>query len=94
MALGVERYTIAHKVADDAQDGEDAVGKGSGGFKAQKEAEKREGAGNRAAWNTLFMRPDTVAAAVAEHYGVTRAELLDREASGAHEGLPSVPELH
>ena len=28
------------------------------------------------------MRPDTVAAAVAEHYGVSRAELLDREASG------------
>ncbi|CAL8464375.1 g3910 [Coccomyxa elongata] len=61
------------------QEGEDAAGKG--GFKAQKEAERREGAGNRAAWNTLFMRPDTVAAAVAEHYCVSRAELLDREAS-------------
>ncbi|BDA49748.1 Multiple RNA-binding domain-containing protein 1 [Coccomyxa sp. Obi] len=64
------------------QEGENEAGKGgSGGFKAQKEAERREGAGNRAAWNTLFMRPDTVAAAVAEHYGVSRAELLDREAS-------------
>jgi predicted nucleic acid-binding protein len=29
------------------------------------------------------MRPDTVAAAVAAHYGVTKAELLDRDAAGA-----------
>ncbi len=71
----------------DLQEGEDAAGKG--GFKAQKEAERKEGAGNRAAWNTLFMRPDTVAAAVAEHYGVSRAELLDREASGVHTNSPS-----
>ena len=35
-------------------------------------------AGNRSAWNSLFMRADTVAEAVAAHYGVTKAELLDR----------------
>ncbi len=52
------------------------------GFKAAREAERKASSGNRAAWSTLFMRPDTVAAAVAEHYGVSRAELLDREASG------------
>lgn len=52
------------------------------GFRAAKEADRKASAGNRAAWNTLFMRPDTVAAAIAEHYGVSRAELLDREASG------------
>lgn len=37
--------------------------------------------GNRAAWNTLFMRADTVAEAVAAHYGVTKSELLDRGSS-------------
>ena len=59
-----------------------AGGKLPGGFKAEREEQRRAGAGNRAAWNTLFMRPDTVAAAVAEHYGVSRAELLDRDAAG------------
>ena len=62
------------------QDSKQAAAKG---FKAVKEADRKASAGNRAAWNTLFMRPDTVAAAIAEHYGVSRAELLDREASGA-----------
>ena len=56
---------------------------GPGGFKGEREEQRRAGAGNRAAWNTLFMRPDTIAAAVAEHYGVSRAELLDRDAAGA-----------
>lgn len=52
------------------------------GFKAAKDADRKASAGNRSAWNTLFMRPDTVAAAIAEHYGVSKAELLDRDASG------------
>ena len=55
--------------------------KGPGGFKAQREAQQRAQAGDRAAWSTLFMRSDTVAAAVAEHYGITKAQLLDKEAS-------------
>lgn len=61
----------------------DSAGKGDKGFKAAKEADRRASAGNRSAWNTLFMRPDTVAAAIAEHYGVSRAELLDRDAAGS-----------
>ena len=28
------------------------------------------------------MRPDTVSAAVAAHYGLSKAELLDRDAAG------------
>ena len=56
------------------------------GFKAAREAARRADAGNRAAWNTLFMRPDTVAAAVAAHYGVSKSELLDRDAEGAPAG--------
>jgi hypothetical protein len=37
-------------------------------------------AGNRSVWNTLFLRQDTVAEAVAAHYGITKAQLLDRDA--------------
>ena len=68
---------IIHPVQD-----ADSAAKGDKGFKAAKEADRRASAGNRSAWNTLFMRPDTVAAAIAEHYGVSRAELLDRDAAG------------
>lgn len=50
-------------------------------FKESKEAERRSQAGNRAAWNTLFMRSDTVAEAVAAHYGITKSQLLSREAA-------------
>ena len=32
-------------------------------------------------WNTLFLRADTVAEAVAAHYGITKAQLLDRDAT-------------
>ena len=54
------------------------------GYRQQREAEQRANAGNRVAWNTLFMRPDTVAEAVAAHYGVSKSQLLDRDAAGEH----------
>ena len=54
-----------------------------GSFKAAKAKQQRAGAGNRAAWNALFMRQDTVAQAIAAHYNVSKADLLDRDAAGA-----------
>jgi hypothetical protein len=55
---------------------------GAGGFKGEREEQrKREASSNRAAWSTLFMRSDTVAAAVAAHYGVSKSQLLDASAS-------------
>ena len=50
-------------------------------FKEARESERRAQAGNRAAWNSLFMRPDTVAEAVAAHYGISKAQLLSKEAA-------------
>lgn len=52
-----------------------------GGFRAERDAQRKGDAGNRATWNTLFMRADTVVEAVAEHYGVKKSELMDRDAS-------------
>lgn len=70
--------------AEPAAEGEDEDGKsgkaGTSSYKEKKDAELKAGAGNRSAWNTLFMRADTVAAAVAAHFGVSKSELLDREA--------------
>ena len=56
-------------------------GAGHSAFKAQKEADLKAGAGNRVTWNTLFMRSDTIAEAIAAHYGMTKASLLDRDAA-------------
>ncbi|XP_051125398.1 multiple RNA-binding domain-containing protein 1 [Andrographis paniculata] len=50
-------------------------------FKQQKEAERKasEATGNSRAWNSLFMRPDTVVENIARKFGVSKSELLDRE---------------
>ena len=69
-----------HQLSIALQEGVDTA-KGPVGFKAQRVAQQKAQAGYRAAWSTLFMRSDTVAAAVAEHYGITKAQLLDKEAS-------------
>ena len=50
-------------------------------FKEAKEADRKAQAGNRAAWNTLFMRSDTVAEAVAAHYGISKSQLLSKDAA-------------
>eukprot|EP00899_Mesostigma_viride_P003479 jgi/Mesvir1/13131/Mv06103-RA.1 len=61
-----------------------AKGGATSSFKADKEArdKAREVSGAAArSWNSLFMRADTVADAVAKLYGVSKAELLDPSAS-------------
>ncbi|KAG2451283.1 hypothetical protein HYH02_003889 [Chlamydomonas schloesseri] len=74
------------------EDAEDEAGRQPGGppgtssFKAAREAQRKADAGNRAAWNTLFMRADTVAEAVAAHYGLSKAALLDASAGGGKGG--------
>ncbi|KAL6761447.1 hypothetical protein V8C86DRAFT_3131565 [Haematococcus lacustris] len=51
-------------------------------FKAAQAEKRKDQAGNRAAWNSLFMRPDTVVEAVAAHYGVPKSQLMDARQSG------------
>ncbi len=58
----------------------DWQGGGREGFKAAREAARRGAAGNRATWNSLFMRQDTVAEAIAAHYGVTKVHCSLRAA--------------
>lgn len=76
---GVESGLAADAPAGDAGGGAAAGAKG--GFKAARDKQRKADAGNRAAWNSLFMRADTVAEAVAAHYGVTKSQLLDAEAA-------------
>lgn len=72
---------VVHHHQEEGADGEEEEGGlGRQSFKAKREAERKADAGNRAAWNTLFMRADTVAEAIAAHFGVSKSELLDRDA--------------
>lgn len=73
--------------AEGGEAGEAGERKGAtSSFKVKKEAELKAGAGNRSAWNTLFMRADTVAEAVAAHYGESRCISLC--VGGRQGGMP------
>ena len=78
---GVGRVEGADGAGAGADGSRDAIGDGERrevGFKADRDARLKADAGtNRAAWNSLFMRQDTVAAAVAAKYGVSKADLLE-----------------
>lgn len=52
-------------------------------FKQQREEKRKksESGGDTRAWNSLFMRPDTVVENIAREFGTSKSELLDREAS-------------
>ncbi|KAI9091630.1 hypothetical protein K1719_028073 [Acacia pycnantha] len=51
-------------------------------FKKKREEERKaaEASGDTRAWNSLFMRSDTVVENIARKYGVSKSDLLDREA--------------
>ncbi|XP_056849505.1 multiple RNA-binding domain-containing protein 1 [Raphanus sativus] len=50
-------------------------------FKQKREEQRKasEAGGNTKAWNSLFMRPDTILENIARMYCVKKSELLDRE---------------
>ncbi|KAK1422809.1 hypothetical protein QVD17_18098 [Tagetes erecta] len=52
-------------------------------FKQQREEKRKKSeiGGDTRAWNSLFMRPDTVVENIAREFGTSKSELLDREAS-------------
>ncbi|XVE86463.1 hypothetical protein DITRI_Ditri18aG0036200 [Diplodiscus trichospermus] len=61
---------------------DDSANKGSKTFKQKREEKRKasEASGHTRAWNSLFMRPDTVVENIARKYGVSKSDLLDREA--------------
>ena len=85
--MGRLLHILPGKVAPQHSDGVDgqagdAPDKSTSSFKKEKDAKlKNEAKSNKAAWNSLFMRADTVADAVADMYGMTKADLLDPSAS-------------
>lgn len=85
--MGRLLHILPGKVAPqhtDVADGqiEHAPDKVTSSFKREKDEKlKDEAKSNKVAWNSLFMRADTVADAVADMYSMTKADLLDPSAS-------------
>ncbi len=52
-------------------------------WKKKKDDQQRTGSSNPFNWNTLFMRADTVADAMASSYGISKSEMLDKVWNGA-----------
>ncbi|XP_008383339.1 multiple RNA-binding domain-containing protein 1 [Malus sylvestris] len=61
---------------------DDSASQASKSLKKQREDKKKasEASGDTRAWNSLFMHPDTVVENIARKYGVSKGDLLDREA--------------
>ncbi|KAK9131620.1 hypothetical protein Scep_011148 [Stephania cephalantha] len=57
-------------------------GQVSNTFKKQREEQRKstEAGGDTRAWNSFFMRPDTVVENIARKYGLSKSDLLDSEA--------------
>ena len=53
-----------------------------GGYKALKEAQLKASAGDTARQSTWYIRPDTVAAAMAARYGVSKTDVMEPGSSG------------
>jgi RNA recognition motif-containing protein len=70
-----------HKV-DAVSNAEDEAGK-KGGYKAERDKKRKEGAHDKTVWSTFYMREDTVAQAISDLLGVSKAEILDPEAPDA-----------
>jgi len=87
--MGRLLHILPGKLAASRQaDEDDATAANAGGddagssFKKEKDAKlKGEAKSNKVAWNSLFMRADTVADAVADMYSMSKADLLDPSAS-------------
>ncbi|KAL4616315.1 hypothetical protein ACB092_07G190200 [Castanea dentata] len=70
------------KSSSDQQGTDVSVAQTPKNFKQKREEERKasEASGDTRAWNSFFMRSDTVVENIARKYGVSKSELLDREA--------------
>ncbi|KAK8618630.1 hypothetical protein V6N13_132616 [Hibiscus sabdariffa] len=75
-------HVMPAKLKKPAEKIDELANQGSKSFKQKREEERKasEASGDTRAWNSLFMRPDTVVENIARKYGVSKSELLDREA--------------
>lgn len=70
------------KISSDQQGNDVSATHTPKNFKQKREEERKasEASGDTRAWNSFFMRSDTVVENIARKYGVNKSDLLDREA--------------
>lgn len=76
-----------------AEDG-GATSSDKDGYKKQAARKRKAASGSAFNWNSLFMRTDTVAGAMAAEYGVDKAHILDPEAEGSMAVRMALGETH
>lgn len=67
---------------------------GKSSYKKEQAAKKKAKAGDAYNWNTLFIRQDTVADAMADKYGVSKGDVLNIEGSGSLAVRMAMGEAH
>ncbi|XP_078171883.1 uncharacterized protein LOC144565914 isoform X2 [Carex rostrata] len=67
---------------NDKAEVDDALGGEKKSLKKMREEQRKdaEASGDTRAWNSLYMRPDTVVENIVRKYGISKSKLLDREA--------------
>jgi len=70
------------------------VNDGDGSYKKHAERKRKAQSGAAFNWNTLFLRSDAVAGAMATDYGVSKSEILDAEADGSMAVRMALGETH
>eukprot|EP00940_MAST-03C_sp_MAST-3C-sp2_P000920 g920.t1 len=63
-------------------------------WKRQKEERRKKEAGNKASWNSLFLRADTVVDSLAKQLKVKKSEILDHQSSGSMAVQMALAETH
>ncbi|KAH9741641.1 nucleotide binding [Citrus sinensis] len=74
---------VLYAIPESASRLHNSTSQGTKTLKQRREEERKasEASGNTKAWNSLFMRPDTVVENIARKHGVSKSDLLDREAN-------------
>jgi multiple RNA-binding domain-containing protein 1 len=65
------------------EDGRGERERETGGYKSQHNARRRQEAAAGHNWSTFYMRPDTIASAIAHRYAVSKDAVVGREATDA-----------
>jgi multiple RNA-binding domain-containing protein 1 len=93
---------LLHLIPAEEKRDHSGVAEGEGGpssddkdnYKKQAARKRKAASGSAFNWNTMFMRSDTVAGAMATEYGVDKADILDPEAEGSMAVRMALGETH
>lgn len=87
-------HLLPAKTKNEHNSGVVGIEDGKSSYKKEQAAKKKARAGDSYNWNTLFIRQDTVADAMADKYGVSKGDVLNIESSGSLAVRMAMGEAH